>query len=49
MRKSAIFMLDTIEGYNMAERFKFELECGGYKVTTSPYTTCGVRIEGVKE
>ena len=42
-----IFILDSEEGFNMAEEFKQKLENEGYKVITKTYGLNGVRITGV--
>jgi len=42
-----IFILDSEQAFNQAEKFKARLENKGFKVITSAYTSMGVRIKGV--
>lgn len=47
MQFEKIFILDSETAFNMAERFKAQLENKGLKVVTEPYAFNGVRITGV--
>lgn len=42
-----IFILDSKNGFNLAESFKSKLENKGFRVITTTYGLNGVRITGV--
>lgn len=46
MNQEKIFILDSEEGFKLAEEFKFKLENEGYKVIVKPYGLNNVRIIG---
>lgn len=48
MNKEKIFILDSNEGFNLAEKFKRDLENLNFIVTTKPYGLSGVRVTGTK-
>lgn len=49
MKTHGIFILDSEEGFRLAEEFKAKLENQNYKVTSVPYGSIGVRIKGVAQ
>ena len=48
MKQTKIFILDSKESFDLAERFKWDLENNGFKVCTEPYGLIGVKITGEK-
>ena len=46
-QREKIFILDSEQGFKLAEKFKAKLENKGFMVETEPYTSNGVRIKGV--
>lgn len=47
MKQEKIFILDSLRAFDLAEKFKSNLENKGYRVIVKDYALNGVRITGV--